>query len=88
MTLRRRGGRLRRGTTGASLAGFVLWLVALTIVHDGPAHTPVLVAGSLTVAAALAAELWLAHRERHDCECHVCASGADEITPAERAALG
>lgn len=78
------GGRV---APAAAAVGFLLWLLALTLVHRGAAHTPMLVAGSLTVAGAMLVAL-RAHAKVSACGCHVCATESAEIAPGERAAMG
>ena len=78
------GGRLAPSVAGA---GFLIWLLALTLVDRGAAHTPLLVAGSLTVAASMLVALRI-HAKENACGCHVCATESADIAPGERAALG
>lgn len=79
-------GSERRLATMLAGAGFLVWLLALTVLGHSAAHTPVLVLGSVTVAFAMLGEL-RARARAHDCHCHACVSSSTEIAPGERTAL-
>lgn len=71
-----------------AVAGFLTWLLALTLVSHGAAHTPLLVAGSLTVAVSMFMAIRQNHRAADECGCHACATEADDVAPGSRAAIG
>lgn len=64
LSMRHTKDALFRPTVLAAAAGYIVWLLALTALSATPAHTPLLILGSLTVALGVLVDV---RNSRHVC---------------------